>query len=165
MENEISQQKNAASKSLVKYILLTGLLAGTLDIAAAFINYMISSGGKNPVVVLNFIASGVFNKAAFSGGFFYSFSGLLFHFIIAYSFTTFYFLIYPKAISFLKNKYLAGVIFGLFTWLVMNLAVVPLSNTPALDRSALRLVLSVLFLVFFIGFPAAISAGKFYSKD
>lgn len=165
MENEISQQKNAASKSIIKYILLTGLLAGTLDISAAFINYMISSGAKNPVVVLNFIASGVFDKAAFSDGFFYPLSGLLFHFIIAYSFTTFFFLLYPKAKSFLKNKYLAGVIFGLFTWLVMNLIVLPLSNTPLLHRSAPQIILSVLFLVFFIGFPAAIIADKFYSQD
>jgi hypothetical protein len=50
-----------------KYIAGTALLAGTLDIAAAFLQAWRMSG-TTPVRVLRFIASGVMGKSAFSGG-------------------------------------------------------------------------------------------------
>ena len=162
METDFSQQKKYASINIVKYVSLTGLIAGTMDISAAFINFFIVSGGKNPVIVLYFIASGVFGQFAFTGGVFYALCGLIFHFVIAYSFTTFYFFSYPKVKAFLKNKYVAGFVFGIITWLIMNLIVVPLSNTPHNPHSVFQLILSIIFLILFIGFTAAISADKYF---
>jgi hypothetical protein len=63
-------------------ILKAGLIVGTLDILAAFIQYAIKTG-KNPTVVLKFIASGVFGKEAFNGGTMMNVYGLIFHFVIA----------------------------------------------------------------------------------
>ena len=162
METDFSLQTKYVSIKIVKYVFFTGLIAGTLDISAALINYLIASNGKNPVIVLYFIASGVFGQFAFIGGVFYALCGLIFHFVIAYSFTTFYFFLYPKVRPFLKNKFLVGFIFGIVTWLIMNLIVVPLSYTPFIHHSAFDIILGMLFLVLFIGFPAAISSEKYF---
>lgn len=163
MEFENSQEKRKVSSKIVKYIFLTGLIAGTLDISAAIVNYMIVTGGKNPVIIFYFIASGVFGQFAFSGGLFYAVFGAVFHFVIAYSFTSFYFFIYPRVIRIIKNKYLAATVFGVSTWIVMNLVVVPLSKTPPTGFSLRQFIFSVLFLILFIGLPSALSADKFYS--
>jgi hypothetical protein len=156
------RQNITPSPKIVKYILYTGLLAGTLDISASIINFLFTSGGKNPLIVLYYIASGVFGQIAFLGGPFYAVCGLIFHFIIAYSFVAFYFFNYKKVKQYLKNKYLIGFLYGIFTWLVMNLIVVPLSHTPPNHHSLFQLILSIIFLILFIGFPSVLSADIFY---
>ena len=68
----------------LKVIIIAGIIAGTLDIIAACVHYYIVSDGKNPDVVLKFIASGVFGpRQAFSGGFIMSVLGLVLHYAIA----------------------------------------------------------------------------------
>jgi hypothetical protein len=158
------QQNKTFSRKIVKYILYTGLIAGTLDISASFINFLITSGGKNPVIVLYYIASGVFGQSAFLGGPFFAVCGIIFHFIIAYSFVSFYFFNHQKVKRFLKNKYLTGTLYGIITWLVMNLIVVPLSHTPPNPHSEFQVILHVIFLILFIGFPAAVSADLFFRQ-
>jgi hypothetical protein len=44
----------------------------------------------------------------------------------------------------------------------MNLIVVPLSHTPPNPQSVFQLLLHIIFLILFIGFPAAISADSFF---
>ncbi|HEY4612913.1 MAG TPA: hypothetical protein VII11_08025, partial [Bacteroidota bacterium] len=89
-----------------KAILTTWLLAGTLDILAAFTQYMIGTGGKNPVNVLLFIASGVFGReTAFSGGYPMAALGLAFHYFIAFTWTLLFYLAYPKMNILAKNKF------------------------------------------------------------
>ncbi len=53
---------------LISTIIKAGLIVGTLDILSAFIYYFIKTGDKNVFVVLRAVASGLFGKAAFSGG-------------------------------------------------------------------------------------------------
>lgn len=50
----------------IKTILYAGLLVGSLDITAAFLDFYISTG-NGPGGVLRFIASGVFGREAFTG--------------------------------------------------------------------------------------------------
>ena len=58
---------NPRSQSAASAIVLTGFIAGTLDITAACIQYYIRTG-KGPANVLRYVASGVFGKEAFTGG-------------------------------------------------------------------------------------------------
>jgi hypothetical protein len=111
-------------------IIKAGVIVGTLDILAAFIYYFIKTGGKNPIDILKFIASGIFGKEAYSGGKMMILSGLILHYVIAFTFTIFFFWLFPKITIFSKYKILAGVSYGIFIWVVMNLVVVPLSNIP-----------------------------------
>src|SRR5262245_19481827 len=113
--------------TLFSSILLTGLIAGTLDITGATIHFMLR-GNSNPVRILEYIASGVFGKEAFSGNPMMAVAGLLFHYIIATSWTTLFYLAYPR-VGFLRgNKFVVGAVYALFVWLMMNRVVIPLSS-------------------------------------
>src|ERR1043166_6809794 len=91
----VSNQQPHLSNSLGKTIAWVGLLAGSLDILSAFVQAYLVRGTK-PVVVLQYIASAAVGKTAFSGGWEMPLLGLLFHFIIAYSFTALFFVIFPN---------------------------------------------------------------------
>jgi hypothetical protein len=91
-------EKIADKKQPGKYIViaLTGLLTSTLDAVAAIL-----SGHKMPAAtIFKFIASGVFGKAAFAGGFGMVGAGIFFHYLIAFSVTAVLFVMYPMFISF-----------------------------------------------------------------
>src|SRR5258708_4777139 len=121
--SEPESKETGKKGNLVKTIMWAGLLVGTLDITAAFIQTL--AYGRNPISVLNFIASGVFGKQAFSGGLPFAFCGMVFHYCIAYSWTTLLFLTYPQLKFLSKNRILTGLGYGLFIWLIMTRIVLP----------------------------------------
>lgn len=59
-----------------------GLIAGTLDICAAFLTAWLRAG-VGPVRVLHFVASGLIGATAFDGGAKTAILGLVLHFLIA----------------------------------------------------------------------------------
>jgi uncharacterized membrane protein YagU involved in acid resistance len=143
---------------LFNIILRAGLLAGTLDILAAI---LILAKGK-AVATLKFVASGVFGKAAFSGGAGMVLSGAVFHYFIATSFAAGYFLAYPSLPFLQKNKWLSGILYGVIVWTVMNLLVVPLSNAPQSPFAWDSALKNMAILIVCIGLPIAWLADKFY---
>lgn len=142
---------------------LSGLLVGTLDILSAFADVYINTG-KNPLIVLNYIATGAFGKtdfAASNGG---ALTGLLFHYIIAFAFTCLFFWLYNKINLRGKNWVLTGIVYGLFIWAVMNLIVVPLSNASHKPLSAMefkKALKAALILICMIGLPLSFIANHF----
>ena len=153
-----------SKKSYATALLITGFIAGTLDILSAFISYYLATG-TNPLKVLNYVASGAFGKTtAYAGGAGMALLGLLFHYLIAYAFTVFFFLLYPRLKLVVVNKFLMAVIYGLFTWLVMNKLVVPLSNiVPPATFNWGNAIKNMLILIFMIGLPISLGASKYYS--
>lgn len=147
-----------------RIILLAGLTAGVLDAAGAIINYMISTNGKNPVRIFNFIASGVFGKKAFTGGWVMAVWGLLFHLLIACIFAAFFYFLYTRLKFISKNILLSGVLYGIFVWFVMNLIVVPLSNTPPIGFQLSKAIVAALILIICVGIPVALITHKQYAK-
>ena len=91
------------SKAAIVIVVKAGLLAGTLDITCALVQYYLQTG-KNPEAVLKFIASGVFGPSALKGDFPFAVYGLLFHYLIAFIWTIFFFLIYPKIPLLSRNR-------------------------------------------------------------
>ena len=107
-------------------VVLGGLLAGLLDILDAFIVARLSGG--SPTRVLQFIASGVLGNGAFQGGLPAAALGLALHFFIALSAAAAYFAIarqWPVAI---RHPWIAGPVFGVALYFVMNLVVLPLAG-------------------------------------
>lgn len=145
-----------------KVILVTGVLVGTLDGLAAVIQTLINGG--SPVVVFQFIASGIFGEESFEGGMTMAVCGLIFHLCIALGWTTFFFLIYPKMKFLSQNKILAGLGYGLFIWLVMTRIVLPLSNVPQFPFRISQAIIGILILMAVIGLPLSFIASKFYSS-
>lgn len=152
-----------APQSLLTVILITGLLAGSLDALAATINFLIH--GTGPGKLWRAVASGALGPSARSGGVGIALLGLLFHYIIAFSWTTLYLLIYPKIPLLQKNILLSALLWSIVVWLVMNLAVVPLSRIGRFPTWApWKLLLDLLILCVVIGLPAAWMAKRYYSR-
>ncbi|MBS1730426.1 MAG: hypothetical protein JSS67_06570 [Bacteroidetes bacterium] len=151
----------------LKLVLKCGLFIGILDILAAFIDYFIATG-KGPEGVLKFIASGVFGMDAFSGGTGMILCGLLFHFIIAYAFTIFFFWLYPRVRLASHQPVLFVVIYALFMWAVTHLVIMPLSKVPLENRIDLqfwKIIKANLILLFMICLPLTLIARRYFKKE
>lgn len=152
-----------AKKNKLKLILLAGLSVGTLDILSACTDYYIATG-KGPEGVLRFVASGVFGQQAFTGSGIMPVWGLLFHYIIAFSFTIFFFWLYPKIKFMSTYPVLTAIIYGIFMWVVTTRIVMPLSNTPPGTFHFWKAVKAILILVVMIGIPLSFIAKSYFGK-
>ncbi len=141
------------------FVLGTGLLVGSLDLLAACMQYYLKTG-NGPTPVLKFIASGVFGADAFTGGDRMIVYGLLFHYSLAVSFTLFFFLICAVFPTLSKAKVTRGVVYGAAIWLVMNLIILPLSNTPKTSLNWIDAGTGVLILIVCIGLPLSFIAAR-----
>ena len=141
-------------------ILLAGLLAGTLDAIAA----CIWASKIKPEMIFRYIASGVFGKRAFTGGFGMVMWGLFFHYLIAVSFTAVLFLMYPSFLRLLKNKYVVVVAFAAITWVITNLVIVPLSQIGWKPIHLQGICIGFGILIVTIGLPVTLIADWFYSR-
>jgi len=146
----------------IRTIIWAGFVIGLLDITAAIINYYIT-GGREPVRIFYFIASGVFGKSAFTGGTVMVIAGLLLHFMIAYIFTILYFLAYPYIRQLSINKIIAGLLYGIVIWMIMNMAVLPLSNVPQQPFKLSQAIIGTIILMLMVGLPVSLIAHRYYS--
>jgi len=153
--------------SIIRAIVITGFIAGTLDAVAAVINYYIKTG-KNPIKIFNYIASAVFGQEkAYEDGTSMVFAGVLFHYLIAFLFTIVFFVIYPKLKLLSKNLLLSGLCYGIIIWLVMNKLILPLTNiakpaTPPVFNLGMTLT-QIGILMLFVGLPISILTGRYYA--
>src|SRR6267154_65435 len=150
-------------RSLLLTILLTGLLVGTLDAAAAVIQFIIPTW-RNPVRIFEYIASGVFGTNAFSGGPVMSVLGLLFHYFIATAWTSLFFTLYPRIPWLAKNRVAGGLVYGVFIWLMMNMVIVPLSNVPHFPVRVSGAAIGMAILMIVVGLPISFRANRYYLK-
>jgi len=136
-------------------ILITTLVAGSLDILLAFLNAWISNG-VTPTRVLQYIASGYFGTEAFAGGSGMALWGLLFHYLVALVFTTVFFFLFAKSGFLLRHKVLTAIGYGLLIWVVMNLVVLPMSRVPASKMEPVAMIKGMAILILAIGAPLVI---------
>ncbi|WP_281232849.1 DUF1440 domain-containing protein [Flavobacterium gelatinilyticum] len=153
-------------KSKFETVLLSGLTAGTLDIAAAILVYSVILEQTPAVKILQSVASGVFKEKAYTGGPKMAFYGLLFHYIIAFIFAFIYIKVYPYILFLKKHVLLSGILYGIFVWMIMNLIVLPVvfPKLP-LKQFDFNLLLSVFILIVCVGFPIAFITNKFYIRQ
>jgi hypothetical protein len=149
------------SKQALSTIARAALVAGTLDIVAATISFIIQRQ-QEPTRMLQFIASGVFGREAFTGGITMALLGLLFHFILAFIFAALLFLLYPRAYRLFRNKIFIGLLYGIFVWFIMNRLVLPLSHAPAIPFNWLQLFIGMGILMLCIGLPMAFIVHRHY---
>jgi hypothetical protein len=141
------------------YVLGTGLLTGTLDaIAAILLNWKVPAAK-----IFMFIASGWFGKAeAYTGGTKMVLFGVLFHYLIAFSFTTLLFLLHPMFYSWFRTRILTAIFYGIVIWAIMNLIVVPLSNIPYRPFQVTGSLVDCIILMIAFGIPISFIATGFY---
>ena len=163
-----------ASSKFWKAVLITGLIAGTLDALAASIQYYINIG-NNPARVFRYIASSIFGAQTKTGDLYsWAAAGLFFHYLIATVWALFFFLCYKPIKKLIGNEYVAGVVYGLFVWCIMNLLVVPLAFGMDLGMQAQSLfsqarlknsLIGMGILIVAIGLPISLLADRYYSKN
>jgi hypothetical protein len=141
-------------------VIRAGFIVGTLDITATCLHYFIKTG-KGPALIFKYIASAVLGKAAFTGGANVIACGLLMHYAIAFAFTIFFFWLFEKRKIFAQNPLLTGIFYGSFTWLMMNLVMVPLTRANAAPFTVQSVVINLLILIACIGIPLALMAAMY----
>jgi hypothetical protein len=143
-----------------RYLLVGWFVAGTLDILyATGFSYLRS--GIAPERILKYVASGAFGPDALSGGALTALAGLGFHYLNAFLFTIFFFIVAKRMPSLLEKAVLVGAVYGIGIYLVMNYIVVPLSRIgPRPAPPTITWTTGLFVHVFFIGVPIAIAARK-----
>ena len=150
------------SSNLLTTILWVGFLVGLFDICSALIQVKIMFPERNPFNVLRYIASAVFGKESANSENIMFFWGALFHFMIAYSFTIVFFLVYPHIRALSKNRLLTGILYGLVIWAVMNLIVVPQTKIGARPFVLKNAAIAAGILIVAIGIPLSYLAYRYY---
>jgi hypothetical protein len=145
-------------------VLTSALLAGSLDAVAASVQYIIKTG-NNPAKVFRYIASAVLGKVALNQDLYAMAAwGLLFHMLIAFTFTLFFSLFYRQIKMLIKNKYIAGILYAICVWAVMNLLVVPSAFGKSISVKFPDALIAVGILVIAIGLPISLMVDRYYSK-
>lgn len=147
-----------ARSTAASRVLTATLVAGTLDIAAASI--LATMAGRTPDRMLRSVASGPFPDAVHwgTGG---AALGLAVHFAIMAVMAGLYVLAADHLPRLRTGRLLAGIGYGIATWAVMNLIVLPL-RWPALFPSFdLRSMATQLFChIVLVGIPIALIAAR-----
>jgi hypothetical protein len=148
----------------IAFILFAALLVGTLDIALAILHFYIKTG-RPPVLVLQYIASAVYGSQAYSETWPYAGTGMALHYAIAFIFTVLFFAVYRPLRLYRIHWLLTGILFGLFTWLVMNLLVLPLTQVPHSSFRIYPALLNAGILILAIGWPLAFLTYRGFHKS
>ncbi|QKJ30205.1 hypothetical protein HQ865_10665 [Mucilaginibacter mali] len=147
---------------LIKQIILTWLLCGTLDAIAA----MVINPGVPIAAIFKYIAGGFFGREAVAaGGTEMVVYGALFHYLIALIFTFIFFKLYPTLIGVVRNKIVLAFLIGIVIWLIMNLLVVPyLSHIVTRPINLVGMLKNMAALIAAFGFPISFIAGKYWRQ-
>ena len=152
------------NRSAFPTIILAALLAGLLDLVAAIIVYSIFLDKTSALRILQSVASGVFGKAAYTGGITMAVYGVLFHFLISLIFTVLYFYSYPKLTFLQRDRVFSGIVFGIFIWLIMNLIVLPLAFKGLFPSDVQSSLIGISILIVAIGIPVSLITHYYYRR-
>jgi uncharacterized membrane protein YagU involved in acid resistance len=143
---------------VLKCSVYAGLIAGTVDIAAASLINTI-----NPLLVLLAIASGLLGKAAFHGGGGVMVLGLVLQWVMSIIIAGIFTLAAARIPTLARRWVLFGALYGVMVFIVMNFVVVPLSVAPLKPGwafSAMSTVTNLAAMLVF-GWIVAYTANRF----
>jgi hypothetical protein len=137
-----------------------GSLCGVLDISAAFTTWYLWRG-ISPARVLRGVASGWFGAGALQGGSGMAALGLLFHFVVAFSAATMFYLASRKLRYLLNRPVLSGVLYGVAVYLVMYWLVVPLSNYRRSPVALAPTLVAIITHIVCVGLPISLMVRRY----
>lgn len=139
--------------------LWAGVTAGALDvIAAVTINTL---RGSTPLRVLQSVASGLLGAGSYAGGWLTGALGLALHFAMMLIIAGIFCALASQMAWTRQRPVLAGALYGVAVYLVMNFVVVPLSAFPAkLQYPPSTLAIGLSVHVACIGVPMALIAAR-----
>jgi hypothetical protein len=137
-----------------------GLIAGTLDICAAFLTAWLRAG-VGPIRVLHSVASGLLGAAAFEGGGKTAVLGLALHFLIATVATAVFYFASRKLLFLTERPVTYGLLYGVAVYAFMNFVVLPLSNVARRPATVSGRIIGMLTIMFCVGLPIALIVRRF----
>ena len=145
-------------RSIARPIAIATLICGTLDILLAGI--LSSIYGKGPATMLRSVASGPF-PAATEWGAAGSALGLVTHFVLMAIMVTAFMLAARRVPALTDNPWLWGLVYGLITYVVMNLIVVPVRFGAPLPPSTRAIITQLFAHIVLVGWPTALIARRY----
>ena len=138
-----------------------GLLAGTLDITAAFVEAGLE--GRSPVSLLQGIAGGLLGLSSFRGGLATAALGAFFHFLIATTAAAVFYLASRKLKFLVKRAIPSGVLYGVAVYAFMRYVVLPLSayHTKIALPPMSHLIRDIAIHMFLVGLPISLMVRKY----
>jgi hypothetical protein len=156
--NRSELQPAARTLSVSRAILYATLVVGVLDATDGVV--FLGLHGRNPIQVLQYIASSLQGARSFSGGLASAGLGLGVHFAIALVVVAIYILA-SRRIAVLRTQWvLLGLLYGAAVWTVMNLVMLPLTAVAPSPITTAALVNGVIGHALFVGLPSALFAKK-----
>ena len=144
-------------RSILKPILAATLICGTLDILWAMI--LTIWRGRQIDAMLRFVASGPFPGATEMGGA-GAILGLVVHYGLMAVMVAVFVLVARSRPTLLDRPWLAGLVYGLITYVVMNLVVVPLRFPAAWPPKALSIGTQLFAHIVLVGWPTSYIARR-----
>ena len=135
-------------------ILLGGFVMGSLDILKNMV--FLSFQGRPVTWVLHVVASGALGKKAFDGGLPVAALGLAFHFLIAFTVFTIYYLASRNLPALITHAYIVSPIYGVAVFAFMRFVVFPLSAIGWVRNPLPVIIDGVLTHIFCVGLPTGI---------
>jgi hypothetical protein len=148
-------------RSISKPILIATLVCGTLDILLAIL--LSIWRGREPAVMLRFVASGPFPPAT-DWGAAGSVLGLAVHFALMAIMVAIFVFIARERPSLLDRPIFAGIAYGLITYAVMNLVVLPVRFPAAWPPKTLAITTQLFAHIVLVGLPTAFIARRSYLR-
>jgi hypothetical protein len=153
-------------KSFFASALTAGLIAGTLDITAACIQAYLKTG-TTPGQVLRYVASGAVDPKSFSNETLLAVCGLIVHFIIAISFTFFFFFLAKQIPLLVKYPIPIAILYGVFVWGTMRFIILPyisrLNPKPIVGQEAIKnAAIAAAIIVVCVGIPVVLLARRYF---
>lgn len=142
--------------TLAGAIVFGGLTVGVLDGLDAVIFF--GARGVAPTRIFQAIASGLLGRASFQGGLRTAVLGLFLHFSIATIIVATACLAARRAVGLVRRPLLAGSVYGVGVWLVMNFVVLPLSAVTRNSLSMPVVANGLLIHILGVGIPAVLWA-------
>lgn len=139
-------------------ILYATLVVGVLDASDGVI--FLGLHGKNPIQVLQYIASSLLGARSFSDGLASAGLGLVVHFAIALVVAAIYILASRRVAVLWTQWVVFGLLYGAAVWTTMNLVVLPLTAVAHGPIPPAALANGLIGHALFVGLPSAFFAKK-----
>ena len=128
---------------------------GSIDILKNIV--FLSYQGRPWTFVLHFVASGAIGReAAFAGGIKTAMLGLFFHFLIAFTAFTLYYLASRRLPPLVDYALIWGPIYGIVVFSFMRFVVFPLSTIGWVRNPPAALIDGILTHIFCVGLPTSL---------
>lgn len=137
-----------------------GLVAGALDLTAAFVVSWLRAG-VSPVRVMQSISSGLLGAASFEGGAKTAALGVVLHFLIATIWAAIFYFASRRLRVLVERPVTTGLVYGVVVYALMNFVVLPLSAVPLRPVTLTGRLIGMLIIMCCIGLPIALIVSRF----